>query len=485
MIQAQRIATGVGALMTVLFMASGCAHTPTALNSTSGHEVKSRDIQGVIEGFYGTPWTNPERINMFNFMGKENLTTYVYAPKDDPYQRVDWRLPYPDAELAQMKALVAAASQDNVQFVYSISPGMTGTSASEVKNSITFSSKSDGKALETKIDELRGIGVHTFMLSFDDIVTKLKPADQHVYGTNYAKAQMELANQILVREKAKDSNFRLWFAPTSYYGLRDNPYWWTLRSTLNPSINAIWTGQWVLNKTITGTQAQTVSRLLGRKPILWDNYPVNDYTYVINKRPQLLMGPLQGRDATLLNYLSGYISNPMLQPYASKLALETIADYLSNPRDYKPSVAWEKSITDFPGITNPPLFKTFAEYNSASMLNPSGYAPIGTMMDAYWNAAPTSQRRVSEEHLRAEFRVLANLPSTLPPTITDKELLREIQPWLTKLGEEGQGGLDALNVMDQPTQSRELLLHQIQLLTASPYQIGGDIIAFMQKAAKG
>lgn len=478
--------TTVGVVLVIsLLMVSACASTSDGSNSTSktDNRATGATIRGIIEGFYGTPWSNKERINMFKFMQKENLNTYVYAPKNDPYQRVDWRLPYPATQLTQMRTLVTEAKQDHVRFVYSISPGMTGTLTNAVNDSITYSSPSDRKVLELKIDQLRSIGVNSFMLSFDDIKTTLKPVDQKVYCMDYPQAQMELVNQILSDEKVKDPGFQLWFAPTSYYGLKDNPYWQTLRSTMNRNIEVIWTGKGVFNKTITSIQAQTISRLLGRKPILWDNYPVNDYTYIKVKQYQLMLGPLQGRSSTLTNNIGGYISNPMLQPHASKLALETISDYLQNPSGYQPKTAWENAIEKMPGITNPTLFKTFAEFNTSSTLSPSGYSPIGTMISAYLDASSSSQKQAAEMTLKTEFLTLNKLPSTLPSTLTDKELLHEIQPWLTKLGEEGQGGLDALAVINQPNQTnKQRLAKQIKRDTASPYKIGENIIVFMQLA---
>ncbi|WP_243239326.1 protein O-GlcNAcase [Sulfobacillus harzensis] len=440
-------------------------------------------IRGVIEGFYGHPWTNPERINLFRFMQQENMNTYVYAPKGDPYQRMDWRLPYPPAKLAQMRTLVNDAKRDHIRFVYSISPGMTGTSTAAVRKSITYSSPSDRKALEAKINQLRSIGVNTFMLSFDDIQTTLKPADQRVDGHDYARAQMQLANEIDADERANDPNFQLWLAPTSYYGLTDGPYWQTLRSTLKRTIKVIWTGKWVLNKSINSAQAKAVTKLIGRKPILWDNYPVNDYTYDVGRRPQLMMGPLQGRSGSLQNNIAGYISNPMIQPYASQLALQTIADYLQDPTGYHPKTAWENAIQHMPGVTNPQLFEAFAAFNTASILNPSGYSPMRSLISAYENASSTSSKNSATKALETEFARLARLPRTLPPTITNKALLHEIQPWLTKLGEEGQGGLDAIAVLQHPsTTNRARLSQQIHTVEASPYKIGGSIITFMQWA---
>lgn len=485
MIWKHRISIVGVSLVFLLLMVSPCGnhsnHSNSALkNENTGTKL---EIRGVIEGFYGTPWSNEERMNMFKFMQKENLNTYVYAPKDDPYQRVDWRTPYPAARLKQMKLLVQAAKQDHVRFVYSLSPGMT-RDLTNFNKSITYSSQSDRKELELKIDQLQSIGIDTFMLSFDDIKPLLKPSDQKVYGLNYSEAQMKLANQIFSDEKVKNTAFQLWFTPTSYHGLKDNTYWKSLRSTLNRNIKVIWTGEGVFNKTITSEQAKTITKLLDRQPILWDNYPVNDYTYVQGKQHQLIMGPLQGRSATLTRNIAGYISNPMLQPQASKLALQTVADYLKNPTSYEPKMAWENAIKTMPGITNPALFKTFVAVNTASTINPNGYSPLKAMISAYQNASTSKQKQAAEKKLRTEFLVLNRLPVTLPKTITDKELLIEIQPWLTKLGSEGKGGLDALAYINQPNQTnKQRLDNQIRRVASSPYKIGEeDIMIFMKWA---
>lgn len=448
----------------------------------------STPIRGIIEGFYGTPWTYQERVSMYHFMKNEHLNTYVYAPKGDPYQRALWGDPYPAAQLSQMKLLAQNAESNSVNFVYSISPGIPAPlpgqklTSQMIDQSITYSSAVDRAKLEDKINQMESIGVHTFILSFDDIETTLKPADQKVYGNQYAKAQMQLANQILHDERMRDPQFKLWLAPTSYYGLVDGPYWQTMRTMLNPSVQVIWTGKWVINKTITTPQAEAITNLYGRKPIIWDNFPVNDYTYDVNQSHQLMMGPLQGRDSTLLSHIGGYVSNPMLQPDASQLALQTIADYLHNPSAYQPLNAWNQAIEQMPGISNPAMFKTFALYTSASELNPGGYDPSGSMIASYWNARTATQRRSAEQALRAEFQTLASLPSKLPPTITDKELMQEIQPWLTKLGDEGQGGLDALNEIGHPSSTnQQVLKQQLSKVTGSDYQIGSSIIAFMKK----
>ena len=51
-------------------------------------------ISGVIEGFYGAPWSRADRFTLFEWMANWGLNTYMYAPKDDLKHRAVWRQPY-------------------------------------------------------------------------------------------------------------------------------------------------------------------------------------------------------------------------------------------------------------------------------------------------------------------------------------------------------------------------------------------------------
>ncbi|MBL0385251.1 beta-N-acetylglucosaminidase domain-containing protein [Tumebacillus sp. ITR2] len=451
----------------------------------------SSDIRGVIEGFYGDPWTLAQRKSMLQFMGEHHFNTYVYAPKDDPYQRKQWSRLYPASNLHEMQSLVQSAETNNIHFVYSLSPGLpaplpgeTSTSDDETR-SITYSSPSDRDQLAAKIDQLRSIGVHDFLLSFDDVQETLKPADQTQYGTNIASAHITLANDLYQREHTLDPTFHLWFAPTTYYGVQDNPYWQTLRANLDPAIPVIWTGNWVLNPTITSAQAETVTHLLGRKPLLWDNYPVNDYTYVVKKAPQLFLGPLVGRDADLPGHLSGYIANPQLQEEASKVALSTISDYLQNPSGYQPTPSWKNATATVGGIGDPAAWQLFCSYAQESTLRTTSNPEFVQMTRDYWNAPNPQARATAESRLRAEFQNLAALPTRLSQTVRNPDLLTEINPWLTKLASLAQVDLTALDSLNDPQNAtlRQHLQTQIRGTQSSSYKIGTDLLTFAQQAA--
>ena len=118
----------------------------------------SVSCRGVIEGFYGNPWSHQDRLRQFDFYGKHRLNIYVYGPKDDPYHRAHWRDPYPEAEAAKLRELVEAAHRNRVQFVWAIHPG------GDIKWN-----RQDSLAVVKKLNLMYDLGIRTFAVFFDDI----------------------------------------------------------------------------------------------------------------------------------------------------------------------------------------------------------------------------------------------------------------------------------------------------------------------------
>src|SRR5437867_3666903 len=81
-------------------------------------------LAGVIEGFYGQPWTQAERIELFDWMASWGLNTYFYAPKDDLKHRALWRELYSAAEAEKLAQLIQACRQRNLHFIHALSPGL-------------------------------------------------------------------------------------------------------------------------------------------------------------------------------------------------------------------------------------------------------------------------------------------------------------------------------------------------------------------------
>ena len=60
-------------------------------------------ILGVVEGFYGKPWSAAERVRLFERMKEQKMNCYIYAPKDDEKHRAEWRTSYTENELAWLR----------------------------------------------------------------------------------------------------------------------------------------------------------------------------------------------------------------------------------------------------------------------------------------------------------------------------------------------------------------------------------------------
>ena len=76
-------------------------------------------ICGALEGFYGRPWGQDQRLQLFRWLKDwDGMNTYMYAPKDDLFHRSKWRELYPDSLLDELKSLIYSCHQKNIEFIY-------------------------------------------------------------------------------------------------------------------------------------------------------------------------------------------------------------------------------------------------------------------------------------------------------------------------------------------------------------------------------
>ena len=325
--------------------------------SKRGDEVRVADFpsfpeRGIVEGFYGKPWTHDERMAMMRFEGAHGMNVYYYAPKDDPYHRKLWREPYPPAESARLAELVQAAHLHFVDFCFAISPGL----------SMTYSSDEDFTTLANKLSSVGKLGVSCFALFLDDVPQDLQnPRDLARFKT-LAEAHAFVINKLAAFLRENFPGSRLVVTPTVYtnqWGSQD--YIRELGAGADPAVSLVWTGTKVVSRTISVADAQAWGQFLHRKPLVWDNFPVNDG---IGWRVNL--GPLRGRDASLSEVAEGLVSNPMNQARASEIPLQTIAEYLWNSAAYHPDSALKRAVTDQYGKNGlrdlATFLKTFGDY---------------------------------------------------------------------------------------------------------------------------
>jgi hyaluronoglucosaminidase len=291
-------------------------------------------IRGVLEGFYGQPWSHAERLDLLEFCGREGFNTWVHAPKDDPYHRERWRDPYPSDELERFAELQAAAERHGIDFVYAIAPGL----------SVCYSQESELEALVAKCEQLREAGVGSFHLLFDDVEQELNCAeDEAVYGHEprpSAAAQADLSNRF---RRALPQDDPLVVCPRGYAGTETTDYREVFGRRLDREVVVYWTGLEVVSTSIVRADLDAAASGFGHELLLWDNYPVNDFA-----PEQLFLGPLRGRDAALAGgRCAGLVANAMLQAIPSKLPLATVADFLRDPQGYDPARSFDRALREY------------------------------------------------------------------------------------------------------------------------------------------
>ncbi|CAM9998737.1 unnamed protein product [Lampetra fluviatilis] len=293
------------------------AHAPPMAQGGAAHGgggSKRKFSCGVVEGFYGRPWTMEQRKNLFKRMQRWGLNTYMYAPKDDSKHRMFWREMYSVEEADQLMSLIAAAREHDVEFVYAISPGLD----------MSFSNPKEVVTLKRKLEQVSQFGCRGFALLFDDIDQNMCPADKEVF-TSFAYAQVSVTNEVY-QHLGEPASFM--FCPTEYCGSlcypnpAQSPYLQTVGEKLLPNIDVLWTGPKVVSKDISLESVEEVSKVLKRRPVIWDNIHANDYD-----QKRLFLGPFKGRSSELIPRLNGVLTNPNCEFEANFVAVHTLATW--------------------------------------------------------------------------------------------------------------------------------------------------------------
>lgn len=299
-------------------------------NESSPHK-PSFKIRGVIEGFYGKPWTHEQRLRGLNFFALHNMNTYILAPKDDPWQRFDWRTPLSDQFLATTKELVERGSDLLVDIAVCISPGLT----------VQYSDKLDVEALMLRYRQLFKIGVTQFGLLLDDIPWELQFAPDRVRYKTIAQAQADFVNRVFTKLENEFPDMQLFVCPLQYHGRGSEPYVTEFGNLLQPKIAIMWTGRQICSEYLESVDAKLFKGKTSKQPFYWDNYPVNDVAML----HQLHVGPIENRDVDLGDNSYGLVANPMEKFELSLLSLATIGDYLWESSRYNAVESWERALT--------------------------------------------------------------------------------------------------------------------------------------------
>jgi protein O-GlcNAcase/histone acetyltransferase len=145
----------------------------------------------------------------------------------------------------------------------------------------------------------------------------------------------------------------LLFCPTDYCAamarptVAASPYLRELGERLEPGIQIFWTGPDVVSASIDVDGVREAARVLGRRPLLWDNLHANDYDV-----GRVHLGPYHGRPAALRGEVAGILLNPNNELPADTVPLATLAAYLHDDA-YEPRAAFLEAIRAWAGAFEP------------------------------------------------------------------------------------------------------------------------------------
>ncbi|MDO4789461.1 MAG: beta-N-acetylglucosaminidase [Porphyromonas sp.] len=410
----------------------------TLLDILSRNEVYPVEIKdapdvadrGVVEGFYGTPWSFDARVSMIEAIGESKMNIYIYGPKDDPYHSSPhWRNPYPADEAEKIRRLVEVANQNKVQFVWAIHPG----------KDIKWNDE-DRQNLLSKFDAMYQKGVRAYAVFFDDISGE---------GTK-AEKQAELLNFLHDNFVAKKGDVApLIICPTEYnkgWANVKGGYLRTLGQNLHPSIRIMWTGNTVVADIDVPTM-EWINEQIGRKAYIWWNYPVTDYV-----RDHILLGPVYGNSKEIADKVSGFVSNPMEHAEASKIAVYSVGDYLWNMKGFDENASWKASLKKVMPRSYEAL-EVVGRHNSDLGENGHRYrreesAHIAPIMQKWIAGTATSDER---NMIRQEYEKMEESGDILLHSTDNPSLLKEIGVWLPMFIRVGSIGQEVIALQDAAT----------------------------------
>jgi hyaluronoglucosaminidase len=278
---------------------------------------------GVIEGFFGREWHWQDRQYYAEFLAQHAYDFYIYAPKSDKHLRTQWQIDWPAETKQKLTELRNTYSATGVKFGIGLSP----------HEIYLDNSRDQRQQLKKRIQQLNNLQPDILCILFDDMRGDIP---------GLAEIQIDIAHEAAELSSAK----RIVFCPTYYsfdpvlekvFGKMPHNYWQTFAQQLDKTIDIFWTGEKVCSPSYNSEHLIEVNELIGRKPFLWDNYPVNDGAVKSNL---LQLRAFDKSHSQLDGKLSGHAVNPMNQSWLSQIPLASLPLAYQQAQYYLPEIAF-------------------------------------------------------------------------------------------------------------------------------------------------
>ncbi len=402
--------------------------------------------RGIVDGPYGQPWDHGRRDRVLRWMGVHGLNGYVHAPKNDLYQRTNWRDPYPVAEQAEFVAEIALARRLGVDWIPNLSPALPEIPTPAVPDrapsrDLCFACPADLDAVLAKLERFRAAGARTFMISFDDIAKVLThPEDLAAYGAGdegFGRANGDFLTRLAAALRARTPRAQLLTVGADYSGTGDTGYLRGLRAKLAPGIEVMWTGPGIPSQDFSAADAHAYGETIGRRPLVWDNWTDDDTAG--NALPvgtaRIFLGPYRRR-AEVAGAVGGFFLNPMNEADLNMLPLATAADFLRDPTHYDARSAWLRAVADLApgrGVRARRLratLRAWAETSYSTKLDPTEAPSFVRRADVFLRAYAADPRWSGQAAGLDGELALAERAQARLPALPNRAFAAEAAPFL-------------------------------------------------------
>lgn len=394
--------------------------------------------RGLVEGYYGYPYSLSVKKSLMRFMMRLKMNTYMYGAKSDLYHSAKWEEPYPktltktDIEYGRMsqdmvKDLSKTSQATKVNFIWAIHPGNDFVGQPNVVTRIM-----------KKFSSMYDLGVRQFAIFVDDVDVPTSEADCKTNAEHLTAVQKAIDAKWNKAGSAPEARVRpLHFVPQvytlSWVGEADRKRFFKALAAV-PSDITIYTTGWGVWTVPNSRDLATMHTELGRPVAWWWNYPCNDNAdeqiYTSDMYTNFMEMRAVDNNARLQKELKnglGVVSNPMQQGMVSRIALFSVADYAWNNAKFDNMTSWKKAFKyAFP--ENTALREAYQALSPYLRWN--DHEDMAKAVEQYKNGNRAAFEKLLT-HLQQNIEVVAQCKTSANE---DEQLLyKEIEPWVLKL----------------------------------------------------
>ena len=330
--------------------------TEGALPFTTIYDYADQESRGLVEGYYGYPYSVSVKKDLMRYMMRYKMNTYMYGAKSDPYHSQLWRDAYPATISAEqekngwltqdMVSEIAEVSRlTKVNFIWAIHPGNEFLGSSTVVSDVM-----------SKFEKMHALGVRHFGVFVDDVSIPSSDADMKLNAQRLTELQRAIEKKWNYAGAAAADTVRpLHFVPQIYCNsfassVDQRQRFMKALQAVPDYITVYSTGQGVWSVP-NNDHTQTIMSEFGRPMGWWWNYPCNDNAdgqiYLQDMYSNFYDLPSVDGGARMpenLKSCQGIVANPMQQGEVSKTSLFSIADYSWNNSEFDNKESWNASI---------------------------------------------------------------------------------------------------------------------------------------------